>query len=488
MLNSINSFNSVSYSSQVGSVGTENTNAAQAKGVEINYNPQDELVMDPQVVNMPSIHAGKGTLEGDNVQFVRKEQLEPNKEGQYVYTPGTREFVSSVTMATVQKTIDAMSEKFGKIEWAFGGDKIGLASDAGEDFNAYYSRNDASLNFFHGLDPVTNQMVFSGSSGEVVSHEVGHAILDAQRPGYLSTWQADTNGFHEAFGDLTGLFMATQSDEVCAMAAKETGGDLHKPNCLAASGELLGRAINNSYGKNVTGGDYVRNYINDFKWQAPRTVPRNPSGTDPLTTEMHSWSRIFTGAQYDVMAGIVEKKMGEGMDAAAAIKAAGNESMTLLAEAVKMAPQRDVTYRDLALLMLKADANNGGEYHDIVLNTMMDRNILFEGDDTPSDMSMASMVPSREMTITLDGAEFGKFAGAEVTGTVPGGFNAMEGSPADGLAQDMKQLIQNGCILYTEPNQTVEKKDLFDKNGHPYIGVVRWTDGKMVIERNMMIG
>ena len=392
------------------------------------------------------------------------------------------------SLATVQQTVNAMEEKLGsEIHWAFGDKQIELNPDAGIDFNAYYSRDSKSVNFFHGKDPVTNRQVYSGSSGEIVSHEVGHAILDSQRPGYFTSWKADTNGFHEAFADLTGLFMATQSDEVCELAAQETGGDMHKPNCLAATGELLGTSINNKVGRNATGGNYIRNFINDFKWQAPHTVDPHPSGSDPLTTEMHSWSRIFTGAQYDIMSDMVARNIANGMEPARAIKEAGSESMGLLAQAVKLAPQNEITYRDAALLMLKVDAQNGGQNHDIILNNMLQRNILFEGDDTPSDMSMASIVPDRQATITLEGPEFGKFSGAEVSGRVSGGLTAMSGDPGLELAEDMKQLIQNGSILYTEPNQTVSKSDLFDKNGNAYIGVVRWVDGKMTIERNGMI-
>lgn len=496
MMNSINSLNSTSYTSQADSISAtrhrgkaeEQKPAEQQGGLEFSYNPQDELVMQPGTIKLPNVRVSKGMPQGENVRFMdERTKLKPNDDGSYVFKPGTRQFIASNSLATVQATVNAMAGSFGsEINWSFGDKQIKLVPDGGVMLNAYYSRDDESLNFFHDKDPVTSKQVYSGSSGEVISHEVGHAILDGQRPGYFTSWQADTNGFHEAFADLTGLFMATQSDEVCELAAQETGGDMHKPNCLAASGELLGSAINNQEGQNVTGGNYIRNFINDFKWQSPRTVDPHPSGTDPLTTEMHSWSRIFTGAQYDVLSAITERNIANGMEPARAIKSAGQESMKLLTEAVKMAPQDEVTFRDIALLMLKADAQNGGADHDIILNTMMDRNILFEGDDTPSDMQMASLAPSRNATITLDGPEFGKFAGAEVTGRVPGGFSVAENSESS-LAADMKQLIQNGSILYTEPNQTVEKKDLFDKNGNAYIGVVRWTDGKMVIERNNMI-
>jgi hypothetical protein len=49
--------------------------------------------------------------------------------------------------------------------------------DAGEDLNAFYSRDDDGLFFFH--QTVRNRTVFSSDSPDVVCHELGHAILDA---------------------------------------------------------------------------------------------------------------------------------------------------------------------------------------------------------------------------------------------------------------------------------------------------------------------
>ncbi len=486
MLNSINSVGASTYVAPTSGVSASQA-PQQSEGLEFSYNPQDELVMDPQTITVPNASKGGRAPESEHVRLGEDQVLKPNKEGQYVYNQGTPQYIAAHTMGTVQSTVNALSEKFGQdISWAFGERQIEVNPDAGMMLNAYYSRDDGSLNFFHATDPVTRQQVFSGSSGEIVSHEAGHAILDAIKPGWLSTWQADTNGLHEAFGDLTGLFMASQNDAVCELAAKETGGDLRKPNCLSATGELLGQTINNDAGQNATGGTYVRTLINDFCWQAPHTVDPKPSGTDPLTTEMHSWSRIFSGAQYDLMTAMTARNMEGGMEAAQAIKKAGSDCMTLLAGGIKKAPDEDASYRDVALGMLQTDRELGGANQDLIFSTMRQRNILFEGDDQLMSIQSAPQ-PRREMTVTLEGPEFGKFSGAEVTGTVSAGPSIQSGNPGQSLIDNMKMHIQNGSILYTEPNQKVEHKDLFDKDGRPYVGVVRWVDGKMTIERNTMI-
>lgn len=457
------------------------------KEAEFSYSSQDSFVMQPGTTTLKDVTINKNGASTERVDM-RGAKLEPNDEGKFVYDPKDKQYTAAATLATVAQTLSTFESAYGeKIDWAFGSEKIGLHPDAGEDFNAYYSRDEASLNFFHGMDPTTKEMIYSGNSGEVVSHEVGHAMLDGMRPDYLVSWDVDTNGFHEAFGDVTALLMATQDDAAVELAAKQTGGDLRKPNCLAATGEQLGATINNAYGRNATGGDYIRNAINDFKWQAPRTVPRNPSGTDPLTTEMHSWSRIWTGAQYDMLADMVKEKMNEGMTAQEAIKAAGKETMELCGGMMKNAPKSNATYRQLAQAMLKADQQMGGKNHDLIAKTFTNRNILFEGDADMMALEAEAPTVQRTITTTLEGPEFGMFSGAEVSGKADVGEFEMEDSKGVELQQNLKRLIQDGRILYTEPNQKVEHKDLFDKNGQPYAGVVRWTEGKMVIEHTTII-
>lgn len=465
------------------------TEATRAREVEFSYNPQDQVVMEPTTTTIGDVTVGKRGPSTSRVSLNTK--LTANRDGSFVYdSSDKRNHTSAATLATVAKTLSMFESAYGsKIPWAFDREQITLNPDGGEMLNAYYSRDEASLNFFHATDPKTNELVMTGASGEVVSHEVGHAILDGLRPGFLTSWKADTNGFHEAFGDCTAMLLSTQDDSVCQLVANQTGGDFSKPNCLAATGEELGQVINNSSKPGQgTGGTYIRNAINDLKWQDPSKVPSDSDDRDALTTEMHSWSRIWTGAQYEILGAMVKEKMSEGMSAAEAVKSAGAETLKLYGQMLKEAPRNEATYRGMALGMLKADAdNNGGKNHDIILNTFRERNILSSTDDTPMVALDEAGQPERTVTVTLNGDEFGVFNGAEVSGKTGGEMSALDNSRSE-LREDLKRLIDQGAILYTEPNQVVEKKDLFDKNGNPYIGVVRWTDGKMVIERNTMIG
>ncbi|MCR4784196.1 MAG: hypothetical protein K6A35_06725 [bacterium] len=489
MISSLNSFDSINSNMQMASVAPK-TEASEPREVEFSYQPQDAVVMEPVSVKIPVVNKGILRPETPNVKFGRSIKkpippiIRPNRDGNYVFDSKTqtKKFIAVDTMATVQHTFDEMKSIFGEgMTFAHDREKISLFADKGEKMNAYYTRLfGGSLNFFHSTDPLSKEKFYTGSSGEVISHEVGHAILDGQRPWFMLSFNADTQGFHEAFADSTALFMSTQSDETCQLAAQQCGGDLRQDNCLANCAEQFGQVINKRIGTDVTGGNYLRTFRHDYKWQDPSTVPAKPDADHPITTEMHDWSQIFTGAQYDILTDITARNIREGMDPAQAIKAAGRESMEILAGAVKTSPERDASYRDMAMCMLKYDAeNNDGRNHDVILDNMIKRNILQEGDDTPTAADMQAMSSSENVTVTLSGPEYGMFSGAEVTGS------SRHGAPS--LLKDLKNLIKNGSILYTEPNQSVTKEDLFDRNGNAYVGVVRWVDGKMTIEQTGMI-
>jgi len=116
------------------------------------------------------------------------------------------------------------------------------------------------------------------------------------------------------------MLMCLQDDSSIALAAQQTGGDMTKQNCIAALGEEIGIAINDVVGQNVTGGPYTRNALNDFKWADPNTLPQD-APPDQLSSEVHSFSRLWSGAFYDVLTGIQARNMAAGMDAATALKA-----------------------------------------------------------------------------------------------------------------------------------------------------------------------
>ena len=454
---------------------------APTEPVEFSYNPQDQLVMSAGNLKLSGLNADMSSQK-----VALSEPLEP-ANGKYVYEATDPRFHGANAFAAVNRTLDLFSEAYGQpVQWATGREKLSITPNQGNDFNAYYSRDDGGLFFFEGVDPKTKKSTFSADSGEVVGHEAGHAILDAIRPGYFSAWSLDPGAFHESFGDVLAMLTSLKDERVVAKVVEQTGGDLTRQNSVAALGEELGVAINNSVGKNVTGGDYTRNAINQFKWQDPSKLPSS-APPDKLARQVHSFSRLWTGAFYDVFTGMVQEKLAQGLEPGAALSAAADEGLKMYGRMMKASPEGDFTFKDMANALLKSEnEGNGGKYSALIENRFSKRGILPEKSNFADDEHEALGSGTRLCSTSLDGPQFGQFQGAKVESLLSGqdqaGLRADEG-PAIELKKRMQELIAEGDIKYTEPNQKISAKDLFRPDGRPYTGVVRWLNGEMQIER-----
>ncbi|MHB2019012.1 MAG: gluzincin family metallopeptidase [Candidatus Xenobia bacterium] len=480
-----------------------------SSGTEFSYNAQDSTVFPTGTTTLPNVTVENGSVDTPAAQL--SSPLAPSSDGKFVYKDGDPNEVAANSFAAVNKTVNAFGQALGQpVGWSFQG-KLGVAYDAGQDFNAYYSRDTQNVNFFHGTDPKTNQVIFSGASGEVVSHETGHAILDGLRPAYFSSFTPDVAAFHESFGDMMAICMAFQDNATLDNVVSETGGDLSKDNAISRTGEQLGVAINDVEGSNVTGGGYVRDARNNFKWADPSTLPQD-GGPTQLGSEAHSFSRLWTGAFYDILTAIQKQNMDSGMDAKTALQATGQTAIDLLARCIKNAPQGDFTYRDMANAWVDAEnKSDGGKYSALMTRVFTDRGIL--GDqpapppapppqgniDFPSDEPMqvksnlftstdAGRVPlsdvTRTINVPLSGPQYGIFSGAKVQTLVDSDGSLEKDAEVTLRTQaSVKKLIDAGRIKYTAPGQKITNQDLFDKNGQPYFGVVRWNNGQMTIER-----
>ena len=109
----------------------------------------------------------------------------------------------------------------------------------GTDLNAYYDRE--ALRFFRDRDDKTGEVVQSGDSPDIVTHEQGHAILDALRPDLWDAPHFEVAAFHEAFGDLgRDLDRPRGAGARRRASTEETGGDAAKSNLVSRLAEELG--------------------------------------------------------------------------------------------------------------------------------------------------------------------------------------------------------------------------------------------------------
>lgn len=442
---------------------------------EFSYNPQDSFVLPAGTTRVSGVTAGKG-VSTDKVKL-RGGLAQVN--GGYVYSPEDRRHYAANAFAAVARAVAIFEKAYGApIQWATQRSHLEVTADAGQQLNAYYSRWEGGLFFFHSPDAQTKETVYSAGSGEVVVHEAGHAILDAIRPGYFEAWSPDAGAFHEAFGDILAILISLQDERVLDRVLEQTGGDLQKPNLAAAVGEQLGRAINHNAGKNVTGGDYTRTAINNFVWQDPNTLP-DSAPSDQLSSEEHSFSRLWTGAFYEVLSGICQAKQSEGKDPRTALAETAEEGLAMLARQMKAAPEGNFSYRDMANALLQGESEgNAGKYTGLIREVFQRRQIL------PRELLPGEPLPPgrRELRHVL---QSGPLQGAEIKTVLSGETTSLLDSEAVRLQLelDVARLWRRGDILMTEPHQVVPPHKLFKPNGEPYIGVVRWHEGRMQLER-----
>lgn len=147
------------------------------------------------------------------------------------------------TFAVVSSTLDLVEEEIGHpIYWKDGG-PLEVRPHAFQGMNAFYMPNPPSLNFGFFSSPFRRQPVWTCLSHDIVSHELGHAILDNFRPYYFYSSDLDPAALHESFSDLLAMFAALQYPEVVKQLYKDTKGDMRHPSLLTRMAEEFGKGI-----------------------------------------------------------------------------------------------------------------------------------------------------------------------------------------------------------------------------------------------------
>lgn len=212
-----------------------------------------------------------------------------------VAAPGTPQFLFWQAREASILTLEAYERATGTphTRWQGNRTRIDLKQDAGKDLNAFYDRS--SFSFFH--ETVGTTTFYSGASADVVSHEVGHGLLDALRPDLWSVTFLEVGAFHEAFGDCMAILTALD-DAKTRTALLQGGTKLRRANFVEATAEELSYAIGLAFpGHNAAA---PRRAFNAFQYQLPSTLPSD-GGPGKLINEVHSFGMIFTGIFWELI-------------------------------------------------------------------------------------------------------------------------------------------------------------------------------------------
>jgi hypothetical protein len=306
-----------------------------------------------------------------------------------VYPHGTPEFRYWSAAEALRRGADFWAQFVPTRQWQMGS-TLKVIMDEGEDLNAFYDRQ--ALNFFHG--PGQDGVVFSGESPDIVCHEMGHAILDSIKPQLWDVAASEPPAFHEAFADISAILSALQLQSLRVAILKETNGRLFRNSRLSRLAEQLGTAIRLQF-PDAVDADCLRNAVNSFTYQDPTTLP-SATPASQISSEPHSFSRVFSGAVFEIMGGMLSRKAAApDSPTEAELLAVSKEIAQILVEGVKQAPVVPNWYAQVAAGMVTASGDVNAAYPPILKAAFVRRSIL--------SMESASSVQALQMSVAAAG-------------------------------------------------------------------------------------
>ena len=293
----------------------------------------------------------------------------PNVFGDLVVDPvaNPNAFDAVHTFAVVRQTLTMyeryLAPKKVPFQWNTGGnvDPINVFPHAGVTMNAFYSRNDKALKFFFFNTPTPPPAhdVFTCRSLDIVAHETGHSVLDGLQPGWLNAGNPpQTGGLHEAFGDMSAIFLALSQFDLVEAIIAHTKANLHDKSFLPDLAEQFGDALGKPNG--------LRNADNDLK-------------LSQVGTEIHSMSQVVTGAVYDILADFFSfERSPSTRDDAEVLYSVGRYVAGLVLRAYIAAPAIQPTFADVANKMIAIVQGDGkpARYKQSIINRFAVREVL----------------------------------------------------------------------------------------------------------------
>lgn len=244
--------------------------------------------------------------------------------------------------------------------------------DDGEDLNAFYDRQ--ALHFFHGRG-ADGATVFSGASPDILLHEMGHAILDSLKPQLFDVASQEAAAFHESFGDMSAILGALQLPSLREAILEDTGGRISRNSRLSRLAEELGAAIR-AESPGAVDPDCLRNAANSFSYADPSTLPSRAPASQ-LSSEAHSFSRVFTGAFLDGLAAMLRVRAADA-DAPTPDELAevSLHMRDILVVAIENAPVVSNFMSQIAAGMVMASGSVDGDYPPVLRESFTRRSIL----------------------------------------------------------------------------------------------------------------
>jgi hypothetical protein len=278
--------------------------------------------------------------------------------GRFVYDgqATSRSTIAVNAFGTVFETIrmfegpDALGRQ---VTWAFDGEQLLVVPRAGEWANAFYDRATRSLQFFW-FPTSTGTTVYTALSRDIVSHECGHALLDAVVPSLYDSATPQSIAIHEAVADLVAVLMALDSGALRTAVLARSNNSLEGANAFNGIAEEFGMA------RAGPGG---------LQRRALRELDNTSTMQDLAGAPPHELSTVLSGIFYDSLSAIYAARFdseiaqpaahgSKVLPAAAANKALATAHIVarrLLLRGIDYLPPGELSFADVGRAALAAE-------------------------------------------------------------------------------------------------------------------------------------
>jgi hypothetical protein len=279
----------------------------------------------------------------------------------------TLQFHQVNVWALLQRALDFFEGGNGlgrRISWGFEGNRLIVVPHAGFGQNAFYDRHSKSLQFYY-FGP-EKKRVYTCLSADIIHHEFGHAVLDGVRPFFIESTSTETAAFHEFLGDLTAILIILRNNKFRQRLADQTEGKAAQADQLAFLAEEFGDTVGDR--------PYLRSAKNQLTMSKVRGDPRP-----------HHVSQVLTGAMFDIIVALSEFYASRGRKPREAFWDTIQRMQRTAIQPLDLLPPVDVTFRDYALAVLRAEelANPTDPFNhfDRMLKIFRKRKILSKADE-----------------------------------------------------------------------------------------------------------
>ncbi len=350
--------------------------------------PQNPFTSEPEVRRM-NIHDIGSELVNSRLQVrdLRGAKAVADEDGHYLYWPGTPEFDQVNAFYYASFTLRMYERYAGRsIPWAFPSPRLTISPSIGNEGNAFYHEQDKLLGF-HLITDAKGESFSTAQSADIVSHETAHAVLDGLRDLYNESFGLGPTAFHESFGDISAVLVAMHDDTLIKQVLSWTKGNLRTSNIISEIAEQISAEHPEGVDSDTI---YLRNAFNHLSYQPYDQLPYVPTHpSTELGRQPHNYSRLFTGAFYDIIVGLYERLSAQ-MQPYIAIYRARDIAGRILTTAIELGPVGEFDFSDMARAFLSAESIlYDGRYNDVLRTVFNARGILSDADATEHLRSLA---------------------------------------------------------------------------------------------------